>query len=375
MVLALVVVLVAAGVTAWLTLRGEDGSPSGGDATDSAGCSGEYCIGRYEYVNACGLLDPSSAAARIGPIGDGGLRVQESFIDPLPTADPASPPAWPFSARSFCDIRPVDHEEAVFRGLSLELEQYGKAGVVEDRPVERGRSLPGVRDVAVRDGDGGVEVFGRVRNTRFRLNLVWGNKKPAVPEATLTALVDGVVEGVATAPGAARDLGELRQDGRRVVTDACAVFTGADFQDAVNYAVDPTNVDRGYTTALTGPITRTCRRTTAPPDRERPAPEGTTYLDGAMSPQVTVTSHPDAAAARAAVAEDRRDLRGAVDLPGLGDGAVFGVAGSRFSLAFTKGFHQVRVDCGLSNGNADWTPADMRARLEPLAAAIAARMP
>lgn len=87
----------------------------------------------------------------------------------------------------------------------------------------------------------------------------------------------------------------------------------------------------------------------------------------------------------AGVVEDRPAERGR-SLPGVrdiavrdiavrdGDGAVFGVAGSRFGLEFAKGFHQVRVDCGLSNGNADWTPADMRARLEPLAAAVAARM-
>ncbi|WP_344038882.1 hypothetical protein [Saccharothrix xinjiangensis] len=376
-VVALVVVLVAGGVVAWFTLGGGGSSDDGGDArggevTEEAGCSGDYCLGEYRYVNACGLLDPSSTAARVGPIGDEGLLVQESFADPLPTADPASP--WPFSARSLCDIRPVDHQGAAFRSLSLDLEQYAEADVVE-APAERGRSLPGVDNVVVRDEDGAVEVFGQVRNLRFRMNLVWSTKKPPIPEATITALVKGVVEGVATGPGAAEDLGELSQGGRRVVTDACTVFTGADFQDAVDYAVNPANVDRSYTTTSTGSITRTCRRTTATIDRERPAPGGTTYLDGAMSPKVTVTQHPDAAAARAAVAKDRRDLAGAVEIPGVGDGAVFGAGPSAFSLQFTHGFHQVRVDCGLSNGNADWTPADMRARLEPLAAAIAARMP
>ncbi|MFD1151787.1 hypothetical protein [Saccharothrix hoggarensis] len=379
-VLALAAVLVAGGEPGWLALAGDERSAgreerSGGGAAEDAGCSGDYCIGKYRYVNACGLLDPSGTASRIGPAGDEGLLVQESFIDPLPAADPASPPTWPFSARSHCDVRPVDYQEAVFRSLSLELEQYGVDGAVEAKPAEQGRSLPGIENVAVQDGDGGVEVFGWVRNTRFRLNLVWSNKKPPIPEATITALVDSVVKGVANAPSAAADLGELREGGRRVVTDACAVFTGADFQDAVDYAVDPTNVDRGYHTALTGSITRTCRRTTAPPDRERPAPEGTTYLDGSMSPKVTVTQHVDAAAARAAMAEDRRDIAGAVDVPGVGDGAVFGAGRSSFSLVFTKGFHQVRIDCGLSNGNADWTPADMRARLEPLAAAVAARVP
>ena len=57
------------------------------------------------------------------------------------------------------------------------------------------------------------------------------------------------------------------------------------------------------------------------------------------------------------------------------DGAVFGVnSGGHFTLQFTVGFHLVNLSCGLSNGNADWTPEDMRSRLEPLAAAIAARM-
>lgn len=379
MVLAVVVVLAATGVTAWLTLSGggeeRSGGRSGGDVADEAGCSGTYCIGQYQYVNACGLLDPSSATARIGPIGDEGLLVQESFIDPLPAADPASPPTWPFVVRSLCDIRTVDYEKAVFRSLSLEMEQYAKDGLAEEKPAERGRSLPGLENVAVQDGDGAVEVFGRVRNTRFRLNLVWSNKKPPIPESTLTALVDSVVKGVATGPSAAADLGELSEGGRRVVTDVCTVFTGADFQDAVDYAVDPTNVDRSYNTTLTGSITGTCRRTTAPLDRERPAPEGTTYLNGAMSPKVTVTQHPDAAAARAAVAKDRRNIAGTVDIPGIGDGAVFGTGRSAFVLEFTRGFHQVRIDCGLSNGTAAWTPADMRARLEPLAAAVAARMP
>ncbi|WP_367127723.1 hypothetical protein [Saccharothrix sp. HUAS TT1] len=378
-VVVVIAVLVAGSVTAWLVLGGEgEGTPGGGRSGgvgEGAGCSGEYCLGEYQYVNACGLLDPSSVANRIGPIGNDGLLVQESFMDPLPTADPASPPTWPFSARSLCDIRPVDYEKAVFRTLSLELEQYAKDGVVEQRPVERGRSLPGIENVAVQDGDGGAEVFGRVRNTRFRLNLFWGNKKPAIPEPTLTALVDAVVKGVPNGPSPAADLGEPGGGDRKAVTDACAVFTGADFQDAVGYVVDPTNVDRTYRTTPVGPITRTCRRTTAALDRERPAPEGATYMDGAMSPKVTVTLHPDAAAARKAMAEDRRDVAGAVDIPGLGDGAVFGVVASAFTLEFTHGVHQVQISCGLTNGNADWTPADMRARLEPLAAAVAARMP
>ncbi|MGM1065667.1 hypothetical protein [Saccharothrix sp. Mg75] len=378
--LALVLLLVlAAGVVVWSTRGGGsqgNGSPGGGrngEAAGDAGCAGDYCIGRFEYVNACGLLDPSSTTARIGPTGDDGLLVQESFADPLPTADPASP--RPFLVRSLCDIRPVDHEKAVFRSLSLELEQYAEEGPAKEKPLQQGRSLPGVGNAVVKDEDGGAEVFGQVRNTRFRLNLVWSNKKPPIPDATLTGLVDAVVKGVGTGPSAPADLGELSEGGRRVVTDACTVFTGADFQDAVDHVVDPTNVDRTYNTALVGSITSTCRRTTAQLDRDRPAPAGTTYLDGGMSPKVAVTQHPDAAAARAALAEDRRDIAGAVDVPGVGDGAVFGVAASAFTLEFTRGFHRVRVDCGLTNGTADWTPADMRARLEPLAAAIAARMP
>ncbi|MDQ2586581.1 hypothetical protein [Saccharothrix yanglingensis] len=379
-VLALVVLLVAAGITAWSVLGDDgDGSPAGsrgGDATGGANCSGEYCVGPYPYVNACGLLDPSSTSARIGAIGNEGLRVRETFADPLPPADAASPPAWTFGVRSTCDVRPVDYEKAVFRSLTLELEQYGKDGVVEPGPAEPGRPLPGVEGVVVQDGDGAAEVLGWVRNTRFRMNLVWSNKKPAIPDATLAALAAAVVQGVPDAPDAAADLGDLSQDGRQVVIDACTAFTGADFQDATGYAVDPTNVDRTYGATPAGPITSTCRRTTAAPNRGLPTPGGTTHMDGALSPNVTVTPHPDDAAARAALAEDRRDIQGAVDVPGVGDGAVFGVAdSSSFRLEFTKGFHRVRVDCGLTNGNADWTPADMRERLEPIAAAIAARMP
>lgn len=378
-VLGLVVVLVAGGVVAWWALRdGGDGPATpaqGGVVADDAACSGDYCLGKYRYVNACGLLDPSSTAAAIGPIGNDGLLVQESYADPLPEADPKVGPTRPFVTRSSCDIRPVDSRKAAFRSLSVQLEQYAEDGVAQDGRTGKGRSLPGVADVVVQDGDGGAEVFGVVRNTRFRLNLSWGNKNPAIPDSTLATVVGTVVNGVANGPSEAADLGELRQAGRPVVTDACDVFTGADFQDAVDYAVDPTNVDRTYHTTMAGPLTRTCRRTTAPRDRERPAPEGTTYMDGAMAPKVTVTLHPDDAAARAAVAEDRRGITAAADIPGLGDGAVFGVDNSAFVLVFTRGFHQVRVDCGLTNGNANWTPADMRARLEPVAAAIAARMP
>ncbi|WP_199444414.1 hypothetical protein [Umezawaea beigongshangensis] len=212
-VLALVAVLTAGGVTAWSALGGggegaSGGGPSGG-VTEDAGCSGDYCLGEYQYVNACGLLDPSSVATRIGPIGNDGLLVQESFTDPLPAADPASPPTWPFSARSRCDTRTIDYEKAVLRTLSLELEQYAEDGVLEQTPAEQGRSLPGVENAAVQDEHGGVEVYGRVRNTRFRLNLFWSNKKPAIAEPTLVALVDTVVKGVPNGPSSAADLGEL----------------------------------------------------------------------------------------------------------------------------------------------------------------------
>ncbi|MFT7840266.1 hypothetical protein Q5530_29340 [Saccharothrix sp. BKS2] len=376
LVLTLVVVLVAAGVAVWFTLRNDESPSAGGrEMAADEGCSGDYCVGRYAYVNACGVLDPGSAAARIGPIGNDGLLVQETFADPLPPVDAEAAPSWTYGTRSSCHISPNDYEEAVFRSLTLELQQYGEDGVVEEEPAEEGRALPGAEGVAVRDGDGGAEVFGWTRNTRFRLNLVWGNRKAAIPDATLASLVDAVVKGVVDGPGAAAELGTLRQDGRPVVVDACTVFTGADFQDAVDHVVDPTNVDRTYGTLLTGPITSRCRRTTAAAGRGLPVPEGTTHLDGALSPNVTVTPHPDAAAARAALAADRRRLAGAVDIPGLGDGAVFGTNTSLFSLEFTTGFHQVRIDCGLTNGTSDWTPDDVRARLEPIAAAVLARMP
>ncbi|WP_199444415.1 hypothetical protein [Umezawaea beigongshangensis] len=153
------------------------------------------------------------------------------------------------------------------------------------------------------------------------------------------------------------------------------MFTGADFQQAVGHVVDPTNVDRTYSTTPVGPITRMCRRSTATLDHERPAPEGTTYMHGAMAPKVTVTLHPDTAVARAAMAKNHRHVADAVDIPGLGDGAVSGIVTSAFTLEFTHGLHQVQIDCGLTNRNADSTPADMRARPEPLAAPVAARMP
>ena len=114
-------------------------------------------------MNACGLLDPSSVATRIGPVGAGDLQVSESYSDPLPTADPASPPKWPFSARSRCDIRPVDHERAAFRSVSLDLEQYAKEGVVERGSTEQGRSLPGVEGVGRVVSGAGLEPGTRVR--------------------------------------------------------------------------------------------------------------------------------------------------------------------------------------------------------------------
>ncbi|MGX7826263.1 hypothetical protein ACTG9Q_14335 [Actinokineospora sp. 24-640] len=376
--MGLVVVLVAGVVTFLLVGDDDSGAPTErGPGGRGAGerCSGDYCVGDYPYVNACGVLDPSSMPTRIGPVGDEGVRVTEIHTDPLPRVDPSSRPSWTYGTHSTCTIAADDYEgTAAFRDVTLEMRQYGAEPPADKLPTDGVRPLEGAEGAVVEDQDGAAAVHWQSRNISFRLALSWGRKKADIPHAAMAKIVNSVTAGLADAPGEPAGLGDLSQGGDRVVTDACTVFTGPDFQDAVGYVVNPARVTRKYTLPARSSVTSSCARTTATKNQGFPAPDGVTYLDGAMSPKVTVTAHPDPAAARSALAKDRGDIDGAADIPGIGEKAVFGVGNpSYFSLLFTVGPHLVRVDCGLTNGTSDWTPKDMRDRLEPLAKAIAAR--
>ncbi len=369
-----VVVLVAAGATYFL-VREDGGSDAprsnNGNVQEGAGCDGGYCIGEYSYVNACATLDPSSVAARIGTIGSGRLDVQEVYADPLPPTDTAPRPSWTFGVASNCYVAPEDRERAAFRSVSLELKQTASEATENSG---EGRPLGGVEGAVVKDSDGRAQVYWRHRNVQAALDVGWGKDKPAIPDTTLAQAVDAITKTLANPTAEAKDLGGLSRDGKRIVTDACAIFTGEDFQAATRYVVNPTNVKRTYGNTPGSPVMTSCLRSTASKNSGFPSPEGTTFLDGAMAPTVRVSALNDNAAATTEISRNRGRIDAAVDLPGIGDAAVFGIVSGRFTLQFTSGFHLVTVDCGLSNGNADWTPADMRTRLEPLAKAIAGRM-
>ncbi|OZM71435.1 hypothetical protein CFN78_19990 [Amycolatopsis antarctica] len=372
-VVGLVVVLFAGGVT-FLVVRdsGNDGGGPGGGA-QAGECAGDYCVGGYPYVNACGVFDPSSVASLIGTAGSGRLNVQETYADPLPPVAEGERASWIHGVSSKCHVSPEDRADAAFRAVSVELKHTpGEAPA----PSAEGRPLEGAPDAIVEESDGRAIVAWRHRNVSAKLDLSWGNDKAPIQDVTMAGAVESITTAMKNPPGEPRGLGELSTGDKRIVTDACAVFTGEDFQSATKYAVDPTNIDRSYNTTAGSPVITKCRRTSASENTGLPAPEGTTFLDGDMTPNVTVTAFPDAGAAQEELRRNRERIAEAVDVPGIGDTAVFGVvrAGGAFSLQFTAGFHLVTVDCGLSNGNAEWTGADMRARLEPLAKAIAGRV-
>ena len=367
-----VVVLVAAGVTYLLVRESErDGASGEGGSPGGGGCTGDYCIGDYSYVNACSVFAPSSVVAVIGSAGTGGLYVQETYADPLPRVEDPARAAWTYGLTSTCHVAPEDRDRAVFHSVAVALKQTAKEAPA---PPSGGRSLPGVDGAVVEDLDGRASVRWRHRNISATLDVTWTTRKAPISDTTMAAVVKAINQGLANPPSEPRGLGDVSQGGKRVVTDACTVFTSEDFQSATRYAVNPTAVRRTYTTTTASPLRTTCSRSTAPANAGIPAPDGTTFLDGSMSPNVEVIKYPDPAAARAELDRNRERIDGAVDIPGIGDGAVFGVNSGRFTLRFTSGFHVVTINCGLSNGNADWTAADMRSRLEPLATSVATRM-
>ena len=374
-VVGLVVVLVAAGVT-YLLVResGSDQADGDGGGTGQGGgdCTGDYCVGGYAYANACSVFNPTSVVPLIGSAGNGTLYVQETYADPLPRVEDPARASWTYGVTSSCHIAPEDREGAVFHSVEVALEQAAREA---PPPSVTGRPLSGADGAVVEDSDGAARVHWRHRNISATLTVTWTNRKPAISDAAIAGVVKAVTEGLANPSGEPRGLGDLSQGGRRIVNDACTVYTAEDFQSATKYAVNPTIVRRTYSIAGGGLQRTTCSRTTAPANTGLPAPEGTTFLDGSMSPYLEVLKQPDAATAKAELARNAARVDGAVTVPGVGDGAVFGVnSGGHFTLQFTAGFHLVALNCGLSNGNSDWTPEDMRSRLEPLAAAIVTRM-
>jgi hypothetical protein len=377
-VLGVVLVLVAAGVTTYfLAFHESDGDTgsrggsggSGGD-TAQAECEGDYCVGEYPYANACGVFPPSSVAARVGAVGSQGLRVQETYADPLPPVEGERRPSWTYGISSTCYISPADTERAQFHSVSVGLKQTSTDEV--DKPTE-GRPLPGFDGALIEDLEGRGTVTWTRANIQVTFDVTWTNRKPAIPDGKLATAAKAIDDALASPPGPPSDLGDLSRGGKKIVNDACEVYTGADFQTTTKYTVSPFNVTRTYVVGG-GPEESSCRRTTASRNTI-PAAEGTTILDGSMAPVVRISALRDAATAKSRFAEERGNVALAETISGVGDGAVFGVKGSRFTLVFSSGPHLVVIDCGLSNGNADWTPADMRQRLEPLAKAIAERMP
>ena len=380
-VLGVVLVLVAAGVaTYFLAFHESDGDSGGGGGSGGSGgdtaatCEGDYCVGEYPYANACGVFPPSGVAARIGSAGTEGVLVQEAYVEPLPPVDGDPPPAWTYGVDSRCDISPVNPERAEFRSISVQLKQTAKGGA--EKPTQ-GRPLPGFDGALIADSAGAGTVTWARANIQVTFEVVWTTRRPAIPEGKLSAAakaIDDALAGPAVPPGPPSALPDVSVGDQKLVNDACEVYTAADFQAATKYTISPFDVRRTYLVGA-GPRDTSCRRTTASTLNDIPAAEGTTILDGSMSPVVRVSALRDAASAKARFADERDRVEQAQTLSGIGDGAVFGIKGGRFTLAFSSGPHLVVIDCGLSNGNADWTPADMRQRLEPLAKAISERMP
>ncbi|MFC5289571.1 hypothetical protein ACFPM7_21160 [Actinokineospora guangxiensis] len=375
-VLGVVLVLVAAGVTTYFLAfhesdgdTGARGGSGGSGGSGQAECEGDYCIGEYPYANACGVFPPSSVAAHLGTVGTQGLRVQETYADPLPPIDGEQRPSWTYGLNSVCYISPADTERAQFRSVSVGLKQ---TSTDEVKKPTKGRPLPGFDGALIEDLEGRGTVTWARGNVEATFDVTWTNRKPAIPDGKLAAAAKAIDDALASPPGPPSDLGDLSRGGQKIVNDACEVYTGADFQAATKFTVSPFDIKRTYVVGG-GPEETSCRRTTASRNTI-PAAEGTTILDGSMAPVVRISALRDAAAAKSRLAEDRENIDLAETISGIGDGAVFGVRGNRFTLVFTSGPHSVVIDCGLSNGNADWTPADMRQRLEPLAKAIAERM-
>jgi hypothetical protein len=377
-VFPLVVVLVAGAVVVALVLSGDgdkNGGPGGGQA--GGGCTGQYCVGGFPFVNACRVLPPDRYPGIFGPMGTTGQRIMERYADPLPPSDTSDLPTWTYGVRADCDSTAID-SDAPLRHVGIHLdEQNSTKDIKVDEGDGDGQPLQGAPEALIFDQDAAAEVHWVHVNVKVTIQAEWGHDGTPVSHAAFAEAVQQVNNGIDHPQGEQQQQPKITQGGTTVIDDACAVFTGADFQKAVGYVVDPSNVVRGYTTPPDSDefLGTTCTRTTTSQSQGFPAPPGTTFLDGGMSPDVSVRPLGDAEHAKAALADDKDLIDGVQPVPGLGDVAVFGTGSSAFyTLEFVKGFTLVKIDCGTTVGNKDWTAADMRAKLTPIAKAILARM-
>ena len=361
MVFPLVAVLVAAGVVTAVRASGDDKAP-GNPRKQANACTGGYCVGSHPYANACRALTLDGAWQLFPDGGAKRFRIKETFADPLP--------AQATNVESACEVAPLDGTAPV-QWILLHLRETATPATVEPG-TGTGVPLaeaPGVPGALAFDHDEQVDAHWVHGNISVKLTMSTARGKPRVDHAELAALV-GKIDSALTAPqGPAQPVPGGTRGDAKVYTDACEVFAGQDFQRATGYVVEPAYIEREYSypEGYDEQLGSNCHRYTAKADAGYPKPPGTSYLDGLLAPEVTVFPAPDEATARQHLADDKVQLGGAVDVPGVGDAAVFGGSGT---LEFVKGFHVVQLSCTPTDGSAD----ELRATLTALAKAVAARL-
>ncbi|TDQ05391.1 hypothetical protein [Labedaea rhizosphaerae] len=360
-VFPLVAVLVAAGVVT-AVLASDDEKTAGSPSKQANGCTSGYCVGSHPYANACQALAPDGAWQLFPGSPPPKLRITETFADPLP--------ASMSTVESACEVAPLDAGSPI-QWILLHLRENATPATVEPGtgtgvPLAEATGVPGAMAF---DHDEQVDAHWVHGNVSVKLTMSTERGKPRVDHAQLGQLVRKIDSALTAPKGPAEPVPGGTRGDAKVYTDACEVFAGNDFQKATGYVVNPGYVEREYSypEGYDEQLGSTCHRYTARADSGYPKPPGTTYLDGLLAPEVTVFPTPDKATAAERLADDKVQLGGAVDVPGVGDAAVFGGSGT---LEFVKGFHVVR----LSNTPSDGPTDDLRATLTALAKAIAARM-
>ncbi|KRF20275.1 MULTISPECIES: hypothetical protein [unclassified Nocardioides] len=366
-VLALVVLVVGGGAVGGFLLLNDDGDEKDGGA---GGGAGNAAAG--PYANACAVLQPATVEELIGTLPAGPHEVSEEYAESLPPGDPLS------RTRSSCSVGSVEERRENLSRVVLDINISADKELLGDPTelLDGGEPLPGV--------DGGY-----IQSDERVTRVAWIHGAAAL---TLTLshdrafATDGVPEVVGVLnervderPTDAAEIPPAKKFGSDVVVDACSVFTHDEFEEGAGYRAAPDLVSRTYTTPSgstypTDFVNTTCRRTTAmKPFGEEQGADGLPYMDGSLSPLASIETHPTPGAALAA-AQSRVDVSDYREkVRDLGDRAWL-VGSSSLSLIVLKGNVKVELTAGLSNGNADWTPADMRKRLVPMAEKIVARM-
>jgi hypothetical protein len=380
-VVIILIALAAGGLATYVLVHkdsNEGGPGLGGAAPGQAGAPGRpgvaasctgMCVGGSPYVNACNTFGPEDATALLGDLGTD-VAVREIYADALPPKETSKSRYTGYDSECIISVqdpkRPIQSAGLTIRQLSdpSQVDQVLKSA------TQGGPSAPFGPDPSVTKNRLGSLVW---RRGNAALTFGVSLKGGSFPDAQYANALKLINDRFDHPNGKPRPRLAPETFAGAKVAEACQAFGGPDYEKITGYATDAIEVERGYQLIGTNAVTSTCKRNSAVEQDDVPAPPGTAYLSGSLTPEIELIYDAKAQDAQRDFESKKRALNLA-DLPGLGVPAFYGIYNGRAELGFLKGQTEFTLAVGGSVGTKDWPESQYRDIMTKIAGTVLARM-